>query len=259
MEDIYTPVYKILKNEEIELINLKNSFYDINHIQNIIDIEKINSLPNYFNKIRDDIAYAIRNLSIDSWNDKNNMDVALKLIDLALRIKISTKVKEKFLSDKKDLTKINKERYSHKKILEINNLMKDNYKSFNQKLESVLSIINVVSKDDLIARATFNLVMNNLDKNTDELISSFSSLKRVLNRLLIISSDWEFKNIIHKNLEDLELLESKVNKKRMLPNNIPAFLMFGGLGISLLFKGETFLIGIGSLSLSWLIWKFGRE
>lgn len=211
-EDIYAPIYKILKNKEIELTDLKNNFYDIAIIKNIIDIEKINSLPSYFNKIIDDIAYAIRNLSIDSWNDKKDINLALALIDLTLKIDTSIKIKEKFRKDKSDLITVNREHDSHKKILEINAIMENKNTTFNQKLQSILLRINNINNDNLIAKATFNLVMKNLDKNTDELIGSFSSLKQVLNRLLIISSDLEFKNIVNKNLNDLDLVENKIEE-----------------------------------------------
>lgn len=108
MEFIYSPVYKILKNEENELFNLKiNSSYGFYDIEKIIDIEKINSLPDYFNKIRTSIAYTIRDLSIDRWNNKNNITLALKIIDFSLKIKTSKKENDEFLSTKKDLKKIN--------------------------------------------------------------------------------------------------------------------------------------------------------
>jgi len=171
-------------------------------------------MPNYFRKIIDDIAYAIRNLSIDSWNDKEDMNLALSLINFALKLNVSSKVKEKFLSDKNDLNKVKKERYSHDIILKIDNIMKDYYKSFNQKLEEILRILNTVKKDDLIARATFNIIMNYInekDNGTNELVQAIPNFKNILNKLNMISNDFEFKQVINSNLRDLETIDSKIN------------------------------------------------
>jgi len=214
-EEIYTSVYKILKSYENDLIELKKEYsYNLNDIKKIIDINKINILPNYFKKIIDDIAYAIRNLSIDSWNDKEDMNLALSLIDFALQLNISSKVKEKFLNDKNDLNKVKKERYSHDIILKIDNIMKDYYKSFNQKLEEILRILNSAKKDDLIARATFNIIMNYInekDNGADELVQAIPNFKNILNKLNIISNDFEFKQVINSNLRDLETIDNKIN------------------------------------------------
>ncbi len=106
-EKIYEPIYNILKNKENELINLKDDYYDFDDIQSIIgDIKTINALPDYFIKIKSDIAQAIRNLSIDSWNENEDLDLALKLINYALKFDVNSKTKDKFLSDKDDLERI---------------------------------------------------------------------------------------------------------------------------------------------------------
>jgi len=110
-EAIYEPIYQLLKNKEKELLELKNSFYDLDDVKNIIgNLKTLNSLPDYFNKIRNDIAYAIRNLSIDSWNDNEDLDLAIDLINYALKFNVNSKTKDKFLSDKDDLIRIKKER-----------------------------------------------------------------------------------------------------------------------------------------------------
>ena len=110
-EVIYEPVYHLLKNKEKELLELKNNFYNLDNIKNIIgDLKTLNFLPDYFNKIRNDIAYAIRNLSIDSWNNNEDIDLAIDLINYALKFNVNSKTKDKFLSDKDDLFKIKKQR-----------------------------------------------------------------------------------------------------------------------------------------------------
>ena len=106
-EKIYEPIYKILKDKENELENLRNSHYNLTKIKNIIgNLDVINSLPEYFTKIRSDIANAIRNLSVDSWNEKEDVDLALELINYALEFNVNKQTKNKFLSDKKDLKNI---------------------------------------------------------------------------------------------------------------------------------------------------------
>jgi len=110
-EQIYEPIYNLLKNQENELINLKNEDHDLDDIKNIVvNIKAINMLPDYFTKIRNDISKAIRNLSIDSWNDDEDIDLALDLIKLALKFNVNSKTKDKLLSDQNDLEKIKLQR-----------------------------------------------------------------------------------------------------------------------------------------------------
>lgn len=79
-------------------------------INAIVNISELNQLPNFGNEIKNQIGYAIRSLSISSWNAQNDIETAITLINLSLRINVSEEAKEKFESDLKDLTEIKKER-----------------------------------------------------------------------------------------------------------------------------------------------------
>lgn len=141
IEKIYEPIYKILKNKEDEIISLKDGAYDLYKIKEVIDdIEAINSLPEYFIKIRSDISYSIRNLSIDSWNENKDLELSLKLIDLSLSFKLNNKIRSKILSDKNDLIEIKKQKEELPlqilKELNIEGIDNLTYEQLNYELEN---------------------------------------------------------------------------------------------------------------------------
>jgi hypothetical protein len=211
LESVYEPLYKILKNQEAEINNLKNESYDIHDVVNIIDIDTINHLPDYFSKVRDDIAYAIRGLSIDSWNDDENLEQALGLITDALKIKVSQKTRDKLLEDKKDLENIKKSQYSTEIVSRIEDIMKKRSRTLNQKLEALLSVLRSEINDDLIAVATFKIIMDYINDKPEELVASINNLKKVLKQLQMLSSNYELQQVLNSNLKDLDSLKSYEN------------------------------------------------
>ena len=63
-------------------------------------------------EIRTQISYAMRAMSVVSWNKQNDIKSALALIDYALMIEVDEDVKEKFRAEKITLEKIKKQRES---------------------------------------------------------------------------------------------------------------------------------------------------
>jgi len=200
-EKIYEPIYKILKNKENELISLKNNYYDFNKIKNITnDVQNINALPDYFIKIRSDIAQVIRNLSIDSWNDNNDLDLAINLINYALKFNTNSKTKDKFLSDKDDLENIKHKLISEKIADQINSLQ-DEY--FHKNIISqVQIIIKNIFNDDIVGIAIRDLSIFSWNKKEDIEIA----LK--LNDIALrITKNQEVLNILNKDKKDLEKIK----------------------------------------------------
>jgi hypothetical protein len=111
LEEIYSPVQKILENFENEL-TLSNVVSKVNN--NFI--EKINALPDYFSKSRDDIALKVRSLSVDAWNKNENLDLAFKILDIAFKFKVSIKVTQKIKEDKKGLEDLKEKKRENEKV-----------------------------------------------------------------------------------------------------------------------------------------------
>lgn len=79
-------------------------------INGILNISELNTLPSFGNEIRNQIAYALRSLSISSWNSQSDIETALSVINLSLSINVSPDVKEKLKDDLQELIKIKQER-----------------------------------------------------------------------------------------------------------------------------------------------------
>lgn len=68
-----------------------------------VNVSELNNLPSFADEIRNQIGYALRNLSISCWNSQKDMNTALNLIRQALIINVSQSARQKFETDLKDL------------------------------------------------------------------------------------------------------------------------------------------------------------
>jgi len=215
-EKIYEPIYKLLKNKENELYKLKNTFDDFYAIKYIIgDVKTINKLPDYFAKIRIDIAQAIRNLSIDSWNESEDLDLALSLIGYALKFKVNQKMKDKFLSDKTDLENISKEQKTIDFLTEIEKIFDNKFIPFPSKVDKTINTVeqkNNEIKNDILALMIYNLVDNYIEKNQLVLTNDIPSLLKIFNYLLKISNDYKLNQVLKDNIETLKVLLENIQK-----------------------------------------------
>ena len=94
LEKIYAPVYKILQDKKENITSLKkNNNLNINLVLSSVgDKDTINNLPNYFNKVKSDLFFSLRDLSIFANNKLNDLELAIEIInfggyDLPLCIK----------------------------------------------------------------------------------------------------------------------------------------------------------------------------
>lgn len=104
---VLNQIREITKGIDDKTIQTKSTS---NRINSILNINELNALPSFGNEIRSQIAYALRSLSISSWNSQSDINTALLFINLALSINVSQEIKEKFKNDLQDLTKIKQER-----------------------------------------------------------------------------------------------------------------------------------------------------
>ncbi len=217
-EKIYEPIYKILKNKENELISLKDDYYDLDDIKNIIgNIKTINILPEYFTKIRSDIAYAIRNLSIDSWNNNEDLDLAIDLINYALKFKVNNKTKDKFLSDRNDLEKIKEEQELIKFLDKIDNILNDSSIIFSSKIDKIIDILkqkNSKIENGNVALMVYNLINKYIEKNKTIILLYFSDLKRIFIYLKRFSLDIKLENALDENIQAIRLIEEGIQKNK---------------------------------------------
>jgi hypothetical protein len=213
-EKIYEPIYKILEDKKNELLKFENDAFNLNDVKNILgDLATLNSLPEYFTKIRNDIAYSIRNLSVNSWNDKEDLELSMDLIDYALKIKVNSKTKEKFLSDKNELGNIFNEKNENKrteKIIIIDTILKSPNFFFQKALKILHFIDNLdYSEKNKLAIPIHNLIINYLTKNPNILKSTINTtmLKIIFKRF-----SYTFKDDI--DTLDKVLSESDYNVKK---------------------------------------------
>ena len=210
-EKIYEPIYKILKNKENELIELKNNYYEFYDIKNITnDIKNINALPDYFIKIRSDIAQAIRNLSIDSWNDNNDLELALNLINYALAFNVKTKVKDNFLSDKNDLEEIKENKILINFLDKINDVLNNSSLVFSTKLYKIIDILKQKDSklnDNTSVLIVYNMINKYIEENESIIKNNILSLKNFFKYLLEISNDSNLNKSLNKDIDTLTTLK----------------------------------------------------
>jgi hypothetical protein len=96
---------KILKDVENEDLSSNTAF---EQTENLFSIDELNSLPNFANEIRSQIAYSIRSLSIALWNKQSDIKNAINTINIALRLNIEDEDKVKFSQDFADLKELEK-------------------------------------------------------------------------------------------------------------------------------------------------------
>jgi hypothetical protein len=104
-----------IKNEDsiYDEDNCNEAFYDA---KEILDVELINSLPNYFQSLRNQSAQALRNLSVNIFNSFHDSETALETIEYALEFKIDDLIKQKIEKDYQQIQEINEEREAENSI-----------------------------------------------------------------------------------------------------------------------------------------------
>ncbi len=114
--EIWTSVLTKIKqkNEALENKRIKGKAA-YGFVKNALSVKELNNLPPYADELRVQIATTIRDLSIGSWNEYNDLRSALSFIKLALSINLPDEVKSLFENDKNDLDALAKK---YKGILE---------------------------------------------------------------------------------------------------------------------------------------------
>jgi hypothetical protein len=107
-----------IENEEThyEEDNVEDVFSDL---QEMISINTYNILPTYFQSQRNDIAQKLRNISVAVFNNLNSSEVALQIIEFALKLSINNLTKQNIEKDYNQIAEIHKERAEAEKYAPI--------------------------------------------------------------------------------------------------------------------------------------------
>jgi hypothetical protein len=105
----WADILLIIKNNTIDVEgNRLNAKMSATNLEKAVNIDELNGLPSWANEIRDGIGVALRGVCVASWNGQKDLDTALRIINLALRINTSHSIKDKLLNDLKDLQELKK-------------------------------------------------------------------------------------------------------------------------------------------------------
>jgi hypothetical protein len=83
-------IVQLIKQVENNQIETSSITTKVNSLFSLLDL---NQLPSVFDEIREQIALAIRGLSVAVWNEKSDIDIALGLIQVAQKISLKAEVK----------------------------------------------------------------------------------------------------------------------------------------------------------------------
>jgi len=220
LEKIYAPIYQILQEKITELYSLKESEkFVLNDVKSLVgSIELINSLPDYFINIRNELAFAIRNLAIDAFNEQENISLSFNLINNALQVQVDTNSKDKLLSDKNGLEDIRKN---------IENQIIEELETIGKKLNSahilshdtviyVKQLITKIDKNDRVAKLLQYISLILWD-DTKDIDISLEFTKMALDKVFSPVLKNKIQNE-KKELQQLDLTTWKEPSHRLTPS-----------------------------------------
>jgi len=161
-----------LKNAH-EIIERKNDDYktSFTNLSQVIDINYLNKLPDFLKDFQNQIASVLRNLSVEIFNSKNNIAIAINIISLAKLMNIpDIEIKNRVNNDYNTLKDIEK-KYKEQIQRLINNASKTstgtpsttpNNKSSNWGCFVIIIIIALIA------------IINNNDKKSDDNSSKYN-------------------------------------------------------------------------------------
>lgn len=169
----YTPLllkYALTIRQLQELIqgveNDSNTNALISKVNNIVNIDDLNQHPNLFDEIRQQIALSIRALSVEIFNEHDDIETANSLIKTAQKINISdSEIKQRIREAARDLQEIVQKRITQQRseLSQINEIFSNMYSQIrntqtdNINQDQIVKIFtDVFTKDiiDLVANAT---------------------------------------------------------------------------------------------------------
>lgn len=105
----WVDIYDQLQSLKIDVENEHsdaNAIFDT--VQELVTISELNSLGKFADDIRTKIAYAVRGLSIASWNTQDDVTNALRYINLSLKIRLDNDDISNLKKDQSELIELEK-------------------------------------------------------------------------------------------------------------------------------------------------------
>ncbi len=101
---------KVLVSLQETLKSLKVKELKVQDITNIVtqavDIKELNSLGSFSTEIKNQIAYSIRNISVECWNVEQDIITAENLLNFATKIDLDNVVLQKLKEDRSEINKL---------------------------------------------------------------------------------------------------------------------------------------------------------
>ena len=216
-----------IENEEThyEEDSVEDVFSDL---QEMININIYNILPTYFQAQRNDIAQKLRNISVAVFNNLNSSEVALQIIEFALKLSINNLTKQNIEKDYNQIAEIHKERAEAEKYapillkyaLAIRKLQEliQGTENNNNVSKLVSKVNNLINIDDLnklpdvfdeirerVALAIRALSVAVFNEHRD--LETATSLIKIAQKINV--SDNETKQRIREAARDLQEIEQK--------------------------------------------------
>lgn len=123
-------------------------------VNSLFSVSDLNQLPNVFDEIKEQIAMAIRGLSVAVWNEKSDLDVSLGLIQTAQKINLKTETKNQINKAYNELSQLrDKQAEPLIEILQgINRTIKQVNSSYGQSvnIDKVREILNDIFNNNVI-------------------------------------------------------------------------------------------------------------
>jgi len=228
---------EIKNKEKVPLIILQQ-------INSILSIDELNKTPIILNEIRDQIALAIRGISVEIWNTYTNIDISISIIKLSFEIKVDSETREELNDSLNQLTKL-KQRSKDEVKKEIQDIIKI-IVDINSQIKLHGMVYIHADKVKELLDSVFTLYLINLLATSNEIIlkrNLFDELEKTLIRLdafysnnflkkiqQIGANDGELAVRIEKNISGLEFKAKNVlnnvgtgvgKANRVLEKNLP--------------------------------------
>lgn len=141
-------------------------------VNSLFSISELNQLPSLFDEIREQIALALRGLSVAVWNEKSELDTALGLIQTAQKINLKAEIKSQINKAYNELNQLrDKQAEPIIELLQgINKTIRQVNMSYGQTVntDKVREVLNGVFESSVI-QALKNLSPTTKGKIFDEL------------------------------------------------------------------------------------------
>lgn len=181
VDKLYKELYQAIKQEINDWQVLKKKLtenYDQKRLSEIstliqkkVKISELNALPPYFQKIRNDYASAIRDISVAIFNNFFDSQAALDVMNIASELKVSNLTKSRIEKDTNEIQNIHTEREESARY-------EDQLQGQADFIVLVQNLIQNIDEGELSASKVKEIIQSNFDANSlEELPLTFEEVR----------------------------------------------------------------------------------